>query len=259
MDLTIEELQNFETEIVKEIASICKKNNLDYFLHCGSALGAIRHGGPIPWDTDVDIIVPYNQYEKLISTLRSELSEKFYLDYYDNNKYYTPLFARVGLKGYSTDILHVDIFRLIGTSSNKSDQIKQARKFKKLHKIYFLKIVNKNYKGQYSFKTKLYYTFFKLLYLRFSLKKIRQTYDALCDEYNFEKADYVTNPAGHYGMKNIMPKSYYGKGIYVKYAGFEVKIPEMYDSYLKQYYGDYMKLPPENHRKIKYSYKITKL
>lgn len=167
MKLTISKIQTIETEIVRDISEICKRNAIDYFLHCGSALGAIRHGGPIPWDTDVDVIVPYNQYEIVINILRNELLDKFYVDYYDENKSYPALFVRVGLKGYSTDILHVDIFRLIGTSKVKKEQVRLDRKGRFLKKIHNLKIANEKYKGKIKNKKKSGYSyigyFFRLL------------------------------------------------------------------------------------------------
>lgn len=259
MKLTINELQVIETEIVKEIAEICKRNNIDYFLHCGSALGAIRHGGPIPWDSDVDIIVPYNQYEKFIMTMKKELSEKFYLDYYDTNTFFTPMFPRIGLKGYSTAILHVDIFRLIGTSKVKKEQLHLTKKASFLSKIHYLKIAKEKYRGKIKNIKKISLFIYRILLSPISLMRIREEFNSLCNLYPYNKATYVTNPGGHYGVKNIVPKSYYGKGTYVSYAGIEAKIPEQYDVYLQHYYGDYMQLPPENERKVRDYYDIIEL
>lgn len=89
--------------------------------------------------------------------------------------------------------------------------------------------------------------------------RIRKEFDNLCNLYPYNEAIYVTNPSGHYGVKNIIPKSYYGKGFVVNYSGVEVKIPEQYDAYLRNYYGDYMQLPPEDKRKVKDWYDIIKL
>lgn len=259
MKLTINELQAIETEIVKEVADICKRNNIDYFLHCGSALGAIRHGGTIPWDTDVDVIVPYNQYEAIINVLRSELSDKFYVDYYDNNKDYPALFARVGLKGYTTKILHIDIFKLVGISSDINQQRKFTKKARLYRNLYLPQKVKEKYYGKITFQYRVVVTLMKLVLYPISTKKLIKKFEKLCNLFPFEHTEFVTNPSGHYGVKNILPKSYYGKGTYVNYAGVEVKIPEQYDAYLRHYYGNYMQLPPENKRKVKDCYDIIEL
>jgi len=256
MKLTISELQNIETEIVKELAEICKRNNIDYFLHCGSALGAIRHKGPIPWDTDVDVIVPYNQYEAVISALRKELSDKFYVDYYDENKDYPLLFARIGLKGYSTHILHVDIFKLVGISADIQQQEKLLKQAQLCRNLYRPKKKKQEYFGKIAFPYNVILFLQKIVLSPFSTKTLVRRFEKLCSIVPFEEAEYVTNLNGHYGAKNIIRKSYYGKGTFANYGGIEVKIPEKYDPYLRHYYGDYMRLPDADKRKVKDYYQI---
>jgi len=259
MNLTIKELQNIETEIIKEISEICKENHIDYFLHCGSVLGAIRHGGPIPWDTDVDIIIPYNQYNNFIQTVRKEISGKFYIDYYDDNVSYPELFARVGLKGYSTNILHVDLFKLVGITSNVKKQKLYTRKARFFRVLYMPRKRTEEYFGKMSFKSKFIFRLLSIISLPFSDKWIISRFEKHCGSIPFEKAEFVTNPSGHYGMKNVLPKYYYGKGKYVEYSGIKVKVPEKYHEYLMNYYGDYMKLPSITERKVEPSYKITRV
>lgn len=258
MDLTIEEIQNIETKIVREISRICKENKIKYFMHCGSALGTIRHNGPIPWDTDVDIIVPNNQYARFISVIRKEISDDFYVDYFDENKYFTPLFARIGLRGFSTVLLHVDVFRLVGISSSQEEQLKFTEQVRKLSLIYFAKIASSKYRGKRALKARLQSLYYRLIYFWYPVESIRKDFFKLCNKIKYEDAEYVTNPSGHYGIKNVLPKHYYGEGIYKKYTDIEVKIPEKYEAYLTHYYGDYMKLPPEDERRIKSKYTIIR-
>lgn len=257
MILTIKEIQDIETEIVKEVADICKRNNIDYFLHCGSALGAIRHGGPIPWDRDVDIIVPYNQFDIFLKTVRTELSEKFYLDYHDTNKYYPALFPRIGLRGYSTKLLHVDIFKLVGISPNIKEQLQFVKKARFYRNLFLPKTKHSKYYGEIPLLKTIWIYLNKILLLPIPKKMIITKFDRLCNKYPLQEMEFVTNPSGHYGIKNVIPKKYYNKGILVKYSGFDVKIPEQYDLYLQHYYGDYMQLPPEKNRLVKKTYEIV--
>jgi len=259
MKMTITEMQAIETEILHEVVRICKRNNINYFLHCGSALGAIRHQGPIPWDPDVDIIVPNDEINNFCAAIRRELPEKYYLDYYDTNKSYPCLFPRIGLRGYSTYILHIDIFRLVGISSDKSKQIKFTKIVKYLSWLHFYKIQSEKYHGKFKLKEGIILRIIKLCLLPISTKFIEKIFENYCKQYSFDATEYVTNPNGHYGLKNILKKSLYGKGTEVKYAGFNVRIPEYYDAYLRHYYGDYMQLPPIEKRNMNQIYLIGEL
>ena len=74
--IDIKEIQSLETEMLSHVNRICKKHNITYYMHAGTALGAIRHKGPIPWDDDVDIIVPINEIDFFVDIMRKELPDK---------------------------------------------------------------------------------------------------------------------------------------------------------------------------------------
>src|SRR5690554_3534688 len=122
MKLTLKELQGLETEMLKEVAEICEKHHIDYFLAYGSLLGAIRHNGPIPWDTDVDIVIPFAQLALFLKVVREELSDKFYVDFHDTNKNYLRFFPRIGMSGYESRQLHLDVFLITGAPKHKEEQ-----------------------------------------------------------------------------------------------------------------------------------------
>jgi len=260
MKLTLKELQAIETEIVGEISRLCSYNNIDYYLHCGSALGAVRHGGPIPWDSDVDIIIPINQFENFLKAARKGLSEKFFIDYYDTNNNYPTLFPRIGIKGYSTFMLHVDIFRLVGVSSNKNRQKRFSKKAKFLLQIFRIKTNLKEYYGnKVSLKMRLGGWILKPVCYFIPRTFIIRSFERLCNKYPYDEAKYVTNLSGGYGTRNVQKKSIYGNGTTLKYSGFDVKVPERYHEYLEHYYGDYMQLPATGKRKIPKLYELKEI
>ena len=75
-EMTLNEIQNVSLEILKDFHKFCVKNNLTYSLDSGTLIGAIRHQGFIPWDDDIDVIMPRKDYDILCKTYRSEKGYK---------------------------------------------------------------------------------------------------------------------------------------------------------------------------------------
>lgn len=90
--MTLRELQLFALEILKDVHQFCTQNNIKYSLYAGTLLGAIRHQGFIPWDDDIDIVMPREDYNKFCQTYRSE---RFNLFNRDNDSSFQLAYARV--------------------------------------------------------------------------------------------------------------------------------------------------------------------
>ncbi len=91
----LQDLKDTELEILKEVADFCDKNNLTYFLIGGTLLGSIRHKGFIPWDDDIDIGMPRNDYEKFIKLYNKDRSKKYFLQCLEYDDNYWLSFAKV--------------------------------------------------------------------------------------------------------------------------------------------------------------------
>ena len=92
---TLDKLHQVELEILDDFVSVCEKHKLRYFLTGGTMLGAIRHKGFIPWDDDIDIGMPREDYDKFIKIGSEALGNKYTLDCFElNKKYYLP-FAKI--------------------------------------------------------------------------------------------------------------------------------------------------------------------
>src|SRR5690554_4783052 len=260
MKLTIEELQALETEMLKEVAEICENHQIDYFLSYGSLIGAIRHKGPIPWDTDADIAIPFNQLPRFLKMVREELSDEFYVDFHDTNKNYRFFFPRIGVRGYSTKQLHLDVFLLVGAPDCEEKQ--KRMKDKANYLAYILRYKNLKEGGFAFHKISLKEKF--VIYLRaFSLsfvpkKKLIAKFEKLCRQYPYDLSNTIVNIAGGYYMKEFIPKTFFGEAVLKNYAGLQVRVPELYSEYLQHFYGDYMKFPPEEERIIEAYYYISK-
>ena len=98
-DGALERLQEEELGILKEVARVCVQLNLVWFMDSGSCLGALRHGGFIPWDDDIDVALPLADYRTFCAEAPALLSEGFGLYTHAETANYPPLWAKVYRKG----------------------------------------------------------------------------------------------------------------------------------------------------------------
>jgi len=238
MQIDLKKQQEILLDILKTIIDICEENGITYYCQAGTVLGAVRHHGFIPWDNDADIIIPNDQIDYFVECARKQLPEKYHVDYFKGDETSFRLFPRVGLSNVKTKTLHVDVFRLIGLPENREEQlamIEEARDYTKKNKQIRAPI----YKMLLKLKLKYFYERIT------DKRKYDRLFDELCSRYPYQEAKYVMNPSGKYGAKNIFDKEVYGKGNTVPFESIQVIIPSETDFYLKQYYGDYMKFPPQ--------------
>lgn len=120
--IDLKEIQRIETDMLSEIDEICKNNGLEYFLLCGSVLGAVRHGGPIPWDSDADIGVPIDELDLFLETVKNQISDKYYIEYCKYDSRSPALHPETFAKGIDERVLHVDVFPLFGIPESKDEQ-----------------------------------------------------------------------------------------------------------------------------------------
>ena len=235
MKIDIREQQKIILGILKDVIEVCETNHITYYCQAGTVLGAIRHSGFIPWDGDADIIIPNNEIDYFCDCVIKQFP-KYNVDYYKCDDKSFRLFPRIGLKEVKTKELHLDVFRLIGLPDDRNEQlemIKEAKQYTLENKMIRRPIYKMIFKLQ-----------FKLLYNRIKDSKMYdKKFDGLCNRYPYEKANYVMNPSGKYGEKNIFKKEVYGEGKIAKFEDIEVRIPSDVEPYLTQYYGDYMKTP----------------
>ena len=92
-EINLEQIKKIELDILVEFHKICEINNLRYSLSCGTLLGAIRHKGFIPWDDDIDVMMPRDDYEKLMNIYSSNYKNSKYsiINHHNNNSYFYPI------------------------------------------------------------------------------------------------------------------------------------------------------------------------
>ncbi len=235
-------------EIIRDVDELCKKNHIDYYLLGGSALGAIRHQGFIPWDDDLDICMNYENYCRFIQIAKRELDpQKYYVQeaLVDWPLNYTKI-KLVGTKiieyeGYSDgdnhDGIFVDVFRLDNSPSNKLSQGIQYL-FAKLYLCYLLSV--RTYRSASLGKRIMIFLSFPLKW-----KPIRNMVRWAVERYNTKQTDYYGFFYGRTRFKNcFMPRAFYGTPLRVPFENMMLPVPEQYHDYLTHLFGDYMTPPP---------------
>lgn len=257
---TLKHLQKVQLMILKDFNDICEKNDLEYYAYGGTALGAIRHNGFIPWDDDVDVFMFREDYEKFLKIMKGLNSEKYELLNMDLQEDYQYMFSKLSLKGTkfrsawclkkSFDVgINIDIFVLDYIPSNKFTFMILKNKIKVLKKIaYILEIIQNDYYNSLIKKIIIYGIkgIFQILNIN------NQTYKKIYKK-TLHKLHYETNKTSSlvYDLGAISydaplkvnslkpPKK-------VKFESIEINVPNDYDNYLKINFGDYMKLPPKD-------------
>lgn len=260
----LRELQLEELRILKEFLEIVKEYKLRYFMLGGTLLGAVRHKGFIPWDDDIDIGMPREDYEKFIKKILERKMNKIKFknfNYSDEVNIYFSRMESEKIKIYDNSAITkkierwawIDIFPLDGVPNNIF--VRQLYKFKMLRLrlllqySMFSKIVNQNLPNR-PIHEKLLIEFGKLIPFEKFLdkKKYLKLIDINLKKYKYNNSNYVINCMGIYKFKEMFSKKIYDEIQEYKFENLELIGPKNYDFVLKQLYGDYMKLPPEKDR-----------
>ena len=258
----IRELQLCELETLREILKICEENNLRYFMMGGTFLGAVRHNGFIPWDDDIDIGMPREDYEKFLEIAHKNLKGNYTVDYFkfsqDKQNYISNYIPKIQnnkfmLKNNTAEISReipswIDVFPLDGMPNNKIKM--NIHKFNLLYRRLMLKysefskIVNQDIKGRPIHEKILMYIGKVINFEKFlDTYKCLEKLDKTMRKYKYEDYKYVVNIMGDDKYKEMFHKKIYDEIEEYKFEGIMLKGPKDYDYVLKQLYGDYMKIP----------------
>lgn len=243
--------------LADELKRICEKHNIKYFMIAGTLLGAVRHSGFIPWDNDMDFGMPREDYERFIEICAKELDPtQFYLQTDRNDKYYAFNFGKLRLEGtkviesFSSSVntnqgIYIDIFPIDTVTDGIIKRAIQLNSFWFYRNLLWIKC---GY-GSYSQKKQLKYKVAKLISRMFTIDFLKKMKHKSISKYCKSSTQYVVTSDGSYGLKKERLKSEWIEKI--KDYEFENRIyPGLlkYEEYLTYFYGDYMKLPPEEKR-----------
>ncbi len=259
-ELTLKELQGEELNILKDVHGFCLNNNIRYSLYGGTQIGAMRHKGFIPWDDDIDIIMPRKDYTRFCNEFKSDNYEIACLE---KNKDYMLGFARVYDCKRTTMVslipwlpkdvgVWIDIFPADGMPE---DEKEIYRLYKKVIRLRRLLLVARGAFAKYSSfpstfgKIKLFVK--KIITLNgcvarvlvVKLNKAMQTYD-------FDTSPYWSSLSNVRGLneKKHHLKSTFQTCEMVDFEDMKAFVMNGTDIVLRDRYKDYMQLPPEKER-----------
>lgn len=266
-DVPIEVIQNCEFEILKYIRDVCDRNGLRYYLAYGTLIGAVRHQGFIPWDDDMDIHMPREDYLKFVEIVTANPHPYYRLIAKETSKDYTYLWAKMvdtrteiipvsNMKQGTRLGLFVDIFILDGAGNSLEEA---EALYQKAFAIYVLyrraakTMFNRGESKMLTFLRWIKHIPERTVGIRYWMNK----HDAFCIQQTYDNCKYVSafGAGTRDPSRNIWERDYFGNGTNVIFNGELFLAPNRWDDVLKPEYGDYMVLPPaeerhSNHRHI---------
>ncbi|MGI6175833.1 MAG: LicD family protein [Christensenellales bacterium] len=264
----LKKLQNVELSLLKWVQSVCEAHSLTYFLIEGSLLGAVRHQGFIPWDDDIDLGMPRQDYERFLKTAPALLPDHIRIVTYENATGALRNFAqiesgdvKVVFSARETACVQnawIDIFPL--------DWLPAGRLKRTWHLLRILVLRMRIQFSQFDQNVDIhrknrpaYERFLIWLYRKTRLgsktdtKKLVLKLEALLKKYEQTEKSYCINASSAYKTRAVFPWRYYGSGRAYTFEGTQVNGPLAYDEILRRLYGDYMTPPPVGERNRHYT------
>jgi lipopolysaccharide cholinephosphotransferase len=232
-----------------EVDKIFKENGIKYILVAGSALGAVRHKGFIPWDDDIDIAILYRDKDKAYQLLNNMLPAPFtWID-----RIHNPLYPRLYGKVLLDHVGLIDVFVLVKTSNNILVRKMHWAARKILFKLYKGKINYHNHNESGSANKVLKVIVARVLSFLFSRKWIDHQIENNEKRFEGEKTDFYLNLYSAYNLEKELIKTEWLAGDHTEeFEGIRFPTVNDPDAYLKHLYGDYMKIPKIQDRALRH-------
>ena len=258
----IRRFQNAQLALLHEADRICRELDLCYYMIGGTLLGAVRHGGVIPWDADIDIAMPRADYEKFRRYWEENSSERFFYQCYDTEKNHLSPHALLRIKGthvimqsmcaeklpVSVDGIYMDIFPLDEAPVSEAEQKRQMKEVKRIRRIVELKAAY-TYGTHTSKVKKLAKRIVQICLSPWKLQNLNRKLDQVMQRHTECNSGYLVSMASRYSYwKQLLPKEIYGNPQRIPFEDGMFCAPANPDALLKSVYGDYMTLPPMEER-----------
>lgn len=262
-ETTINSLREVQIQILDSFVQICNEHNLRYCLCAGTCLGAVRHKGYIPWDDDIDVMMPRKDFDKFINISQNS-NQTYFLDYYTTDSLYGRNFAKYCKKNTLfiepnglRQAIYIDVFAQDKVPS--PEYIAQSRVPVMIHKLDAITTVRREGLKGRDFITKMIYWLTRWIPIKWIFnmeKKLMTRFEDL------EVKCYLNYGTRYNYIKETIPICEFEPYVQMEFEGKKYNVPRNWDLYLTSLYGDYMTLPPVEKRVTHYpqliSFDITK-
>ncbi len=270
---TLKKIHEVELEILKDFMDICDRHDLTYFGIAGTGIGALRHQGFIPWDDDIDVALPRDDFEKFLKYLEREMGDKYLIMNTEHYPNYPLMTTRMTMKGtkFKEEALKavkapmgifLDLYPYDKVSDNPKEAKKQARDAWFWSKILILRSIPFPMLGFSGWKAKLVHAICGCVHGVLTVTRVpkmwiyKKAYEAET-RYNYlqktKKINFMCDTSPYMN-------TYYVKDVYplqkLPYEDIMLNFPHNLHRNLTNMYGDYMKLPPEEKRKNHYPFEL---
>lgn len=237
-------IQKKELEMLVDLKQFMENNHIPFYLACGTALGCVRHHGFIPWDDDVDIYIWGKDYPALQSAFKNHINTNLELHDCTTHEGYPYPFPKivatntelkekdVDYKGYKCGI-YIDVFLLSDLSNNRL--IRKLEEMKRYFYYCLIRAYYHNYSGPRSVINKLARRLVNPS--RAQIKHIK------CCMRERKKSRF-TMDTGVFGRQGYIKRKALEESVDLDFCGYLLPMPGDYETYLTDYYGQYMELPP---------------
>lgn len=253
----MERLKSCELEMLKVFIKICDQLNLKYYLVEGTLLGAVRHKGFIPWDDDIDVGMPRDDYDRFLKEAQQYFPSHYFIQSIQSEPEYHTNFAKIrdnrttfiesSVKNQKINHgVYIDIFPIdYAFEDKKQRKILKAREIictRRISQVFSVPQRKRRFYRQFISRVFAIYAKCKYPEMRQAVLAREKLYTEL------KSSKLVTNYGSAWGDKEIMPVEWYGEGVFLEFEGLSVRVPTEYDKWLSQVYGNYMQFPSPEKR-----------
>lgn len=262
--MTYQEMIDVQLNLLDVFHDFCVKHKLNYSLNYGTLIGAIRHKGLIPWDDDVDVAMPREDFDRFFDLYNNENNPKYKVL---NHRIRPEIDTKIGyLIDFDTAIttemdttikewkcLHIDIYPI--------DLLPQNRYFSKfffymtrlLNKVIYLRTLRINVpKGTRPFYKQFIVVLFRVLLFWVNVDCFLEILISLSEKFKKPACEFTEGDNAsilcEFDTPKVFPARYFSEYTETLFNGKKYSIIKEYDKYLRLWYGDYMKLPSEADR-----------